>query len=790
MGVADNRSYKNEYHFTDDSRPTSEQHPSIEKNPKVNTSIKENPYRSNVEIEGGEIVLQPDLSALFKAKGKRHSQGGMDVLLKPDSFVFSDYKELEIDEDEAEDFELKEGGTPAKTLKKNIDIKHYNSLIQNIDNPYKDDLAKKSSARMLEKYIKMLGNIAYLQENKKGFPQGLPDFSIGTAPMENEELEDQMDENKQYMKAGGTIKNPYRMQSGGFKRVNNADGSYTIYRPNGDYATYYSNGRVKIQNKGEDFFMMNTADLNSEIKDVVNIANGIQEITKGDGSKVYVYSNGRYMTVNAEGKKAMGTLTDGYFSNPDSDQITYSKYGDKGWFDDENFLKNNKSTPTSPTTQPVAPTSQPIPTRNPSPSSVFDNDWMTVLTGNKNAVLSKEAAADLAQKILSPQHRRKSGVYGDSDWDVEDFKRRHSWYIETNPDFNPANPEDVKDFQTKYNQKSMELFGRQYFTGKGFRGIDSKFGEYTYNAPGLIMSPSNTKGKNVSNFDFSVKPKITGKVTDPTIQEQDYTPQGVKRADWQFTPWQKLSQAYNWGQYAGVQRYMPFRSRYNATYVDPALVNPEQAIGDMKGMTNQQLASLSTLSPILRNAQAAGSFGQLLGQIGSVRSQYDNQNQAILNQTRQYNNQVKNNESLVNMGNDQQYYTQAVEARKNFDNMRTFTANQAMNNVLRDVETNQKLAYNLLTQNNPAYNFDWRTGNFTRTNKSILDVQNSGKNDDLENFVGEIIKDWDKMDTDQRLNFLKILTAKGFTPSGNTSNPFAGMNLPAKKGGKIKNPYK
>jgi len=72
MGVADNRTYKNEYHFTDDSKPTSEQHPSIEKDPKVNTTIKKNPYRSNVEIEGGEVVLQPDLSALFKAKGKRH----------------------------------------------------------------------------------------------------------------------------------------------------------------------------------------------------------------------------------------------------------------------------------------------------------------------------------------------------------------------------------------------------------------------------------------------------------------------------------------------------------------------------------------------------------------------------------------------------------------------------------------------------------------------------------------------------------------------------------------------
>ena len=190
--------------------------------------------------------------------------------------------------------------------------------------------------------------------------------------------------------------------------------------------------------------------------------------------------------------------------------------------------------------------------------------------------------------------------------------------------------------------------------------------------------PDNMRGE----LEQEVKQEVSG----PTVEKQEYTPQGVKRADWQFTPWQKLSQAYNWGQYAGVQRYMPFRSRYNATYVDPALVNPEQTIGDIKGLSSQQLSQLNTLSPILRNAQAAQLFGSVQSQIPGIRSQYDNQNAQILNQTRQYNNQVKNNESLVNMGNDQQYYTQAVEGRKNFENMRTYTANQAMNNVMRDAE--------------------------------------------------------------------------------------------------------
>lgn len=625
MGVADNRSYKNEYHFTDDSRPTSEQYPSIEKDPKVNTTIKKNPYRSNVEIEGDEIVLQPDLSALFIAKGKRHSKGGMDVLLKPDSFVFSDYKELEIDEDEAEDFELKEGGTPAKTLKKNVNVKHYNTLVQNITNPYKDDLAKKSSEKMLEKYIKMLGNIAYIQESKKGFPQGLPDFSLGTAPIENEELEDQIDENKQYMKGGGMIKNPYRMQKGA-----------TI-----------TTSPIASPTQRQD----------------------------------------RYM-----GKRP--PYPDSWTNYYDNTQKI--QYNSPDWITPSQFYSV--------------------------PGLI---DYMKTLDKSKGVDWDMNKADD--------------GWWG---W-------RHEAALKK---FFPNGLPKATPFNITPDQKK-ELLQQ---VGKS--------------AP--LIAPA-TKSKD----------DISG----PKVEEQEYSPQGSVKADWKFTPWQKVSQAYNWAQYAGVNRYMPFRSRYNATYVDPALVNPEQAIGDMKGMTNQQSSALSTLSPILRNAQASGFFGQLLNQIVGVRSQYDNQNAQILNQTRQYNNQTKNNESMINMQNDQQYYTQAVEGRKNFDNMRTYTANNAMNNVLRDVETNQKLAYNLLTQNDPAYTFDWRNGEYLRTNKSILDVASDSKSDWYTQVATQLME---KFKSGQKLeaadvNFLKAIVAKDFKPSSNSFNPFE-----MKKGGKKRNPYK
>jgi len=71
MGVADNKSYKDMYHFKDwVYNVAREDNPSLEGPDKINSTIKDNPYRSNVEVEKDELILNPDLSALFKANGK------------------------------------------------------------------------------------------------------------------------------------------------------------------------------------------------------------------------------------------------------------------------------------------------------------------------------------------------------------------------------------------------------------------------------------------------------------------------------------------------------------------------------------------------------------------------------------------------------------------------------------------------------------------------------------------------------------------------------------------------
>ena len=681
MGAADNRSYKDEYLFTGDSKKVSGDYPSIKSDPEVNTSIKKNPYRSNVEIEGGEIVLQPDLSALFKATGKRHSNGGMDVLLKPESFVFSDFKELALTEKDHEMFELKEGGTatPAQTLKKNVDLKHYNGLVTILNDPYKDDLAKKSAALMLEKYIQTIGNVAFIQEQKKGFPDGVPAFSTGTAPVYDGALKDEIMANKQYMKAGGAVGNPY-MQTGG---------SFT--------------------------------------------------------DQLFAEQKARFDKALADKKKK----------------------------DEADKLSANQ----------VAAMYLPQVSKN--PNSIITPQPQNPQTVKVNAIVNTPT-----QSGWGPWNGDKMPIFQDR-YGVtnaaDKFDRIKNW-DDVTKQLGYSGPKNNLSFQkwlynsSPENKAVVDKWHNKYKQGPNAGMFDSKIGIRWASALNEILDgKSNINTPNIDRNPYQSPDLLEDPLKVPNLE---VTPQEVKRADWEFTPWQKIAQGYNAAQMANVKRYMPYRSRYNATYVDPSLVNPEQAVGDIKGIVNQQLSSLGSLNPIMRNAQAAATVGQAMNQIPGVRSQYDNQNAQIINQSRQYNNQVRNNESMINMSNDQTYYQQAVEGRKNFDNMRQFTSNNYMNNVLRDVETNQKLAYNLLTQNDPAYNFDWRTGNFTRTDKKIQDVQGNAVNDrysSLLEMVNSISDPIEKAKLAVKLEGLKVFgSASNNTP-----------NFMQKKGGKIKkNPYK
>lgn len=173
----------------------------------INTSIHAiDKEKANAEIEKGEIVFSPETLILQKASGKKHSSGGTPVKLDEGSFVFSDFKKLGLNKKDIERMEFKKGGsykpannTPSKILNREIDIKHHNNMINILrhDKDH-DDITKTSVNLMLKKNMEKIGQVGYIQEEKKEFPEGHPEFSKGTAPVYSNMTDDDIDKSEQF----------------------------------------------------------------------------------------------------------------------------------------------------------------------------------------------------------------------------------------------------------------------------------------------------------------------------------------------------------------------------------------------------------------------------------------------------------------------------------------------------------------------------------------------------------------------------------------------------------------
>ncbi len=131
---------------------------------------------ANIEAEGGETVLT-DLNGnnqfgLYDIKGPRHSSGGVPMFLPEQSFVYSDTKSMRFNKDELAEFGLERGKkmTPAEVSKKYP----LNAYYAEINSQYADDISTRSAELMLDKNMYNLSKLAFGQELKKDFEDGVP----------------------------------------------------------------------------------------------------------------------------------------------------------------------------------------------------------------------------------------------------------------------------------------------------------------------------------------------------------------------------------------------------------------------------------------------------------------------------------------------------------------------------------------------------------------------------------------------------------------------------------------
>ncbi len=131
---------------------------------------------ANIEAEGGETVLT-DLNddgqfGLYNIKGPRHSKGGVPMYLPEQSFIFSDTPKMKFNRQEMADFgiESRKKITPAKISKKF----QLNEYIGAMADPFADEITIRSAELMKDKNQMSLSKLAFGQEAKKQFSDGVP----------------------------------------------------------------------------------------------------------------------------------------------------------------------------------------------------------------------------------------------------------------------------------------------------------------------------------------------------------------------------------------------------------------------------------------------------------------------------------------------------------------------------------------------------------------------------------------------------------------------------------------
>lgn len=165
--------------------------------------------QANIEAEGGETVLtdlnNDGLFGLYDIKGPRHSSGGVPLNLPEQSFIFSDTKKMKLGGQDLQAFGIKSRKkmTPADISKK-YDLNKYYGAIKD---EYADDIQVRSAELMMDKNKNALSKLAFVQESKKDFEDGVPAASYpylvsqGIDPIDFTARVEQISQEKAFQKA-------------------------------------------------------------------------------------------------------------------------------------------------------------------------------------------------------------------------------------------------------------------------------------------------------------------------------------------------------------------------------------------------------------------------------------------------------------------------------------------------------------------------------------------------------------------------------------------------------------
>lgn len=128
---------------------------------------------ANIEVEQGEIIVNSDLTGIYKINGKKHSKGGTPIKAKEGSYVISDH--IKVIPDVLTILDLKQKGKSKKTwaelLQSHIDSKTFNThnaiLKDKAENKHVDIYEFNTAKNKIEDYKNIVSKVILGNELSK-----------------------------------------------------------------------------------------------------------------------------------------------------------------------------------------------------------------------------------------------------------------------------------------------------------------------------------------------------------------------------------------------------------------------------------------------------------------------------------------------------------------------------------------------------------------------------------------------------------------------------------------------
>jgi hypothetical protein len=722
--------------------------------------------QANIEAERGESVMgdfdQDGGLEHMAVGGRPHSEGGTPLQVPDGSFVFSNTRKLKMGGPMLAEFgksaTTKKKYTPAE-LAKQYDLNRYKEILEDPDS---DQIAVKSAAAGLEFSKKKLAKLALYQEAKKGFPQGIPQIAMpllqGMLGGGGNDDRGQMTDDSGGM-AGG-------FPGGGAPVAGYADGNQGGppgggQLPTGDFADG-SQEEQGMQMGKMGGIMRARAGVGGMMLPRAQVGgfNFSYEPTPVQQPWVLPMGSSNFLLQRQQAaavpsmqmtRVSPATILQQLQGTRPAMQMTRVSPTSHFVAPSQRPLIGRFNPPYEPTPvqQPwILPQGTPniIPPRPQRPGEVMQTEQLypaaymnaaavapqgpgavqqgpTVAQqgpGSRNRPLYDHEFVPSDGEVIYPgylpsshqsnvpwvQQRRKDGLYGNQNWDMNDFYKRHPWVQKERPNFDPANADDVDWFQHAYNTRYHEQSGRDYFDGKGHLQFDKKFGQGTFSTPSVVETERYLKPlpftKTAANpYSINVDAK-----SDPTtldVPGKEKEKQKQSESDW--TPWwtqDKINLGAAYRNRYDLHKYMP-------TYVSPDLYlpnavyyDPTRNLAENQGMMAlQNMMNMTYAGPQRLRAVGSNVYGQGYGQAANALGDFANRNVAVANQSAITKAGSIGNYNLQKAASLDTFLKGNTIANQQWDNSVRFLDNDIRKNLVSGITNQQKTSW--MNQLNPYF---------------------------------------------------------------------------------------